>query len=270
MNEAEDHHEDNQNIEATEARPPQVDVVKRALQMAKKLALHLEAKCHWKKQEQGRGWQTGHPETSKVLVVKQALAPKGRRNFLFMDSDKLQDNAADGSPEEAGAVLGLLRRVGLVGAKLDLQVGEEECLAKQLDRWPRRQRIDDATEAMEKAKTVEASASSQASGTKGPGKRATAVLPARGKMRKIPRAVDSAGHGGEDREEAKILRILQDELKIMAAPVLQSIWVTSDPERARRALLGKYRPSTVRRYLAYWQGFKLWVERVTNQIGRSI
>ncbi|CAL1128508.1 unnamed protein product, partial [Cladocopium goreaui] len=37
--------EDNQNIEATEARPPQVDVVKRARQMAKKLALNLEAKC---------------------------------------------------------------------------------------------------------------------------------------------------------------------------------------------------------------------------------
>lgn len=37
--------EDNQNIEATEARPPRVDVVKRARQMAKKLALNLEAKC---------------------------------------------------------------------------------------------------------------------------------------------------------------------------------------------------------------------------------
>ena len=49
-----------------------------------------------------------------------------------MELGELQDNAADGSPEEVGAILGTLRRVGLTGPRLALQLGEEECLAKQL------------------------------------------------------------------------------------------------------------------------------------------
>ena len=75
-------------------------------------------------------------------------------------------------------------------------------------------------------------------------------------MKKIPRGDQLHGLQQEpDDEEAKVLQVLQDELMLMGAPVLDTILKTSDPERSRKALLGKYRPSTVRRYLAYWQGF---------------
>lgn len=46
--------------------------------------------------------------------------------------DALQDGAAQGSPADVGAILGVLRSVGLVGPKLALQLGEEPVLAKQL------------------------------------------------------------------------------------------------------------------------------------------
>ena len=75
-------------------------------------------------------------------------------------------------------------------------------------------------------------------------------------MKKIPRGDQLHGLQQEPYdEEAKVLQVLQDELMLMGSPVLDTILKTSDPERSRKALLGKYRPSTVRRYLAYWQGF---------------
>jgi len=43
-----------------------------------------------------------------------------------------QDDAAEGSPEEVGTILGLLRKVGLTGPFLALQLGEEEELSHQL------------------------------------------------------------------------------------------------------------------------------------------
>ena len=54
-----------------------------------------------------------------------------QRKFPVMDVELLQDGAAPG-PEDSGAVLGVLRAVGLVGPKLALQLGEEDQLARQL------------------------------------------------------------------------------------------------------------------------------------------
>ena len=48
-----------------------------------------------------------------------------------MDIEQLQDGAAPG-PEDSGAVLGVLRSVGLTGPRLALQVGEEEQLGRQV------------------------------------------------------------------------------------------------------------------------------------------
>jgi len=83
-------------------------------------------------------------------------------------------------------------------------------------------------------------------------------VPKRGKLKKIPLLAAPAGPDGES-EEDKVLRLLYDELVLMGAPIVDSITSTTNPERTRQALLGKFRASSVKRYLAYWQGFRKWV-----------
>ncbi|CAK9111087.1 unnamed protein product, partial [Durusdinium trenchii] len=56
----------------------------------------------------------------------------------------------------------------------------------------------------------------------------------------------------------RVLDKLVDELKIFGAPVLEEVVKAMNPERAKEALLGKYRMSTIRRYLASWQRFRTW------------
>lgn len=55
----------------------------------------------------------------------------------------------------------------------------------------------------------------------------------------------------------------------MNAPVLEQAGETSRPERVKHALLGKYRPSSAKRYLAYWQGFRKWCITGTGQVPRQ-
>ena len=64
----------------------------------------------------------------------------------------------------------------------------------------------------------------------------------------------------EEEAEGKVLSALVEELKIADAPVLKEIEGIANPDRAVKALLGKYRASTIRRYLASWQHFRKWVE----------
>lgn len=64
----------------------------------------------------------------------------------------------------------------------------------------------------------------------------------------------------EDEVTDKILQKLVDELVIYGAPVLDDVKKSMNPARAKEALLGKYRLSTVRRYLASWQKFREWAE----------
>ena len=45
--------------------------------------------------------------------------------------EQLQDDAAHGSPLDAGAIVGILRKFGFVGPKLAIQAGDEEALARQ-------------------------------------------------------------------------------------------------------------------------------------------
>lgn len=219
-----------------------------------------------------------------------------------MEVEEQQDDAADGGPEAVGAVLGVLRTIGLTGPRLALQMGDEECLSKQLAQragvayapWVLRlvkgqvkeafesleldvrlaggsaplgvQTVQDATEALLKDQETRRAAQAADPGIKVV--RHTAVVPVRGAMKKIPRGAQLGQEAQPDEEEAKVLRVLQDELTLMGAPVLETIWKTADPERAKRALLGKYRPSTVRRYLAYWQGFRKWAEVVSGDVPR--
>ena len=202
--------------------------------------------------------------------------------------DALQDGAAQGSPADVGAILGVLRTVGLVGPRLALQIGEESALGKQLAEragipyggWvldlvsaqvksahddleldvrlaggaktPGQQAVEDAVHCMTKPQAAAASTDVA------PQKRTSVEVPQRGKMMRIPKGKPLLGKAGEPEDEA-IIRVLFEELEMMGAPVVEQILATANPDRAKAALLGKYRASTVKRYLAYWQGFRRWV-----------
>lgn len=73
------------------------------------------------------------------------------------------------------------------------------------------------------------------------------------------------------RSEAASLavRLLYNELEMMGVFIVAQIGVTANPERAKMSLLGRFRPSTVRRYLAYWQGFRKWVGQTYGKLPTS-
>ena len=65
----------------------------------------------------------------------------------------------------------------------------------------------------------------------------------------------------EDMAEEKVLKALRDELALAEAPVLVKLSRVEQPERAIKALTGKYRASTLRRYLAGWQHYRKWCDK---------
>ena len=206
-----------------------------------------------------------------------------------------QDGAADGDPAAAGALLGTLRAVGLMGPWLAVQLGEEEPLARQLaeraglalEPWmvalvksqidaalkslemevrlaggaktPGQQAIDDAVHHAVKERSAVSSAAS------GPPPKGSIVVPKRGKLGKIPRGPTTNSSGG-NMEEEKVIHLLYQELDLVGAPVVGQIEATANPARAKMALLGKFRASTVKRYLAYWQGFRKWTMDTTGSL----
>jgi len=208
-----------------------------------------------------------------------------------MEMEVQQDGAAEGSPEEVGTILGLLRRVGLTGPKLALQLGEEEELAHQLaDRarleykpWicrlvtgqvkdaydsvmmdsrlpgemapPAVQNIMDAVSSQLKSR--EPGGPSTGSGPQP----VVIVVPKLGRKKRVHVGRRQTEEEAQDAEEEKVLKALLVELEMVCAPVLEKAGEAADPARARRALLGKYRPSTVRRYLAYWR----WTMSVSDE-----
>ena len=209
--------------------------------------------------------------------------------------EQLQVSAAHGSPIDAGAIVGMLRQVGLTGPKLALQVGDEETLARQLAEeakvefapWivtvvsnlvkeacdslemdvrlagdkapPATQAIRDAVSHHEQTGS---SGSARASGR---AETNMMVVPQKGRMRKLGTPTMRPSRS-EDEEEERVLSALIEELEQLGAPVLERMALTSNPTRARQALLGKFRPSTVKRYLAYWQGFRRWSARTNGSM----
>ena len=161
----------------------------------------------------------------------------------------LQDGAAHGDPAAAGAVLGLLKSIGLVGPRLAFQVGEEESLAAQVaerlglqpDQWlldllkvqvetairelemtvrlsggskpPGEQAIDDAVSSVLKAREEPASS------WEGPRPVKSVQVPRRGKLKKLPVMVAQEG-AAEELEEGKIIALLYEELVMMDAPIV--------------------------------------------------
>ena len=205
-----------------------------------------------------------------------------------------QDDAAEGSPEEVGTILGLLRKVGLTGPFLALQLGEEEELSHQLaDRaglkyqpWICRLvtgQVKDAYDSVEMdvrlsggmatpavqaiTEAVSSQLKSREQGGPSSGSRqqpTVVVIPKVGRMKRICVGRRQTEEEAQDAEEEKVLKALLAELEMVGAPVLEKAAEAADPARARRALSGKYRPSTVRRYLAYWQGFRKWTLSVSD------
>ena len=190
--------------------------------------------------------------------------------------------------EGAAEALNLLRRIGLTGQRLAVFEGEEEAIAAQvasrlgleprqwlvdlvggtireavasrdlelrldgIHRSPAVQTISDAVGAVEKMRSVEADAMASEAQQFPP-------MPKRGKLAKVWKPYPREVHQDEAEEKAAVLVTLVDELERFGAPILSELEKSLNPSRARESLFGKYRVSTVRRYLAYWQGFRKWV-----------
>ena len=191
----------------------------------------------------------------------------------------------------AAGISALLDRVGLRGPKLATCKGDEENLARQLvselkltlEDW----HLDYVASLVEAAckmedleKRLEGNASSASiqrakdamdgqqkekepmGGDMGLPRPMKMSVPKKGKKQKVVKL----GPGG-NRVVAgtKLLKLVLNELEDYGAPVLEEIEKISNAERAKEALLGRYRESTVRRYLGYWQGFKRWVKWSTGR-----
>ena len=151
--------------------------------------------------------------------------------------------------------------MALVKSQIDaaLESLEMEVRLSGGSKTPGQQAIDDAVQHLIKEREV---APSSAAGST---HRGSVVVPKRGKLGKVPRA-PSTGSSGGNMEEEKAIHLLYRQLELVGAPVVRRIEATSNPERAKMALLGKFRASTVKRYLAYWQGFRKWTMDATGSL----
>ena len=191
-----------------------------------------------------------------------------------------------GDPSEAAQLLNALEEVGLTGQRLAVSEGSEESLAKQIasyaglihKEWhvqfirgqvisavqmaelegrangdmadPGIQRIRDAGVAAEKERHSQADEKGDPQPVK---------VPRRGGLGKSVRL--PGGRLVLDTEvESKVKRALLEELGVMRAPILEEIEKAMNPTRAAQAVMGKYRASTIRRYLASWQQFRKWFQ----------
>ena len=85
------------------------------------------------------------------------------------------------------------------------------------------------------------------------------VKPKRGTLGRTVR-LKSGRIAAEDEVSSKVLDKLVGELVNYKATVLEEVKKSMNPIRAKEALLGKYRISTIRRYLASWQRFRIWAD----------
>lgn len=217
----------------------------------------------------------------KVQVLGVNFLIRGRNTSFWMS--RLED---------AASIQSLLIKAGLVGSKLALSHGDEDELAKQVaaelglepEAWVREyihnlvaaavaadqleerltresskvgvQRVEEAVLAKEKEKKSKVLEEIE--------RGAQIPRPRAGKLTKPWQPVVSTLEPEQDRDRV-ILAVLWEELKIFRAPILEQIGESLSPERAKEALVGKYRPTTVKRYLTYWQGFRKWCWIMTGR-----
>ena len=195
-------------------------------------------------------------------------------------------------PIEAADVLGVLDEVGLKGPKLAACEGQHVGLARQVAErlgvpavaWHEgfiKGQIDAAVEMLEVERRVEGQYATPAmqrildateaiqvesrSGVKAP-EPDVIVIPRKGKMGKVARH-RSGDVVPEGELEDKVLATLIMELENYKAPVLAQLRATMNPKRALMALYGKYRISTVRRYLGFIQHLKAWLFKMDKVYG---
>ena len=196
--------------------------------------------------------------------------------------------------EKAAEALSILRAIGLTGQRLAVFDGDEMGIATQLAtrlgieprQWlvdlvagtireavasrdlelrldginlpPTVQQVRDAVAAADRSKQLEKEAEIKES-------KEFLVRPRKGKLAKVWKPYPREVHQDEVEERAAVLVTLVDELEKFGAPVLAELEKSLNPARARESLYGKYRVSTVRRYLAYWQGFRKWVQHTSGR-----
>ena len=181
--------------------------------------------------------------------------------------------------------------LGLEGQRLAVSLGSEESLARQLADWmgvPHRHwhagfvtgqvkaavtmedlesrvagdRATSSVPGIHDVQEVESKRKAQ-SIEPGVGPQEARRKPKRGLLGKSVRL--RSGHVVmEDDVAGKIVGKLVRELEVYNAPVLEEVSKAINPDRATGALMGKYRTSTVRRYLGYWQKFRIWAERTSK------
>ena len=188
--------------------------------------------------------------------------------------------------EDAARVLELLNNLGLKGPRLAVFDGDSVCLAKQVaDRlaiengqWlvdflkytigeavasrdlelrlngeklpDTHQRISDALIGLDRREAEKKAEEKKEERRQPP--------PKKGKLAKLwkPSKVVVEDEG---ERKSLVVGVLLEELKMFGAPILGEMQKSLNPERAVDSLLGRLRPSTVRRYLSYWQGFRRWI-----------
>lgn len=193
-------------------------------------------------------------EASKVLELLESLGLKGPKLAVFRG-----DGAAIG--RQVAARLGIEGGMWL-SAYLDSLI-EDAVATRDLelrvrgDHLPEpHQRVSDAMRGFEEARRAKDAEEKRIAGELPP--------PKKGKLAKIwaPRKVPV-----EDEHERRtlVISVLMEELKVFGAPILGELGKALNPERAAESLLGKYRPSTAKRYLSYWQGFRRWVFATTGK-----
>ena len=189
--------------------------------------------------------------------------------------------------EVAIRILNLLDEIGLKGPKLAVSYGDEVTLTKQvverlgvpLEAWhvdyikgqvlAARQLADldmrlsgsAATLSMQRIGDAHAVASREPKVPAGPQSSSalSLVVPKPGTLGKSVR-LRSGRIIAEDEAELKVLDALVQELQKCSAPILAELSKAMNPERAVKSLVGKYRASTLTRYLASWQRFSQWAE----------
>lgn len=193
-------------------------------------------------------------DASKVLELLESLGLKGPKLAVFRG-----DGAAIG--RQVAARLGIEGGMWL-SAYLDSLI-EDAVATRDLelrvrgDHLPEpHQRVSDAMRGFEEARRAKDAEEKRIAGELPP--------PKKGKLAKIcaPRKVPV-----EDEHERRtlVISVLMEELKVFGAPILGELGKALNPERAAESLLGKYRPSTAKRYLSYWQGFRRWVFATTGK-----
>lgn len=127
-----------------------------------------------------------------------------------------------------------------------------------VNRAPAVQNIHDAVSASSRARAAEEVALEKEASQFPP-------VPKKGRLAKVWKPYPREVHQDEAEERAAVLATLVDELERFEAPVLSELEKSLNPIRARESLFGKYRVSTVRRYLAYWQSFRKWVRHSSGK-----